>query len=92
MARGGVPFRDLMRTTARIVPIGLAVGAAFEAFMYYTGFWDVALRKEAERRAARREADAAIASTPTPIAVAVEAPTAVPQPQSKPPERPSYLR
>jgi hypothetical protein len=30
----------------------MVVGAGFETFMFFTGFWKVAIRKEAERIAA----------------------------------------
>lgn len=47
----GVPFRDLVSITLRrVIPAGLCLGAGMEGFMYATGFWDVATRKEAERR------------------------------------------
>ena len=53
--RQGMPLADLLRLTfTRVVPVGLAVGAAMEVFMYATGFWSVALRREAERREERR--------------------------------------
>ena len=42
----------------RVMPIGFVVGASMEAFMYFTGFWEVATRKEAERRAEREAAAA----------------------------------
>ena len=44
-------MRTLLLT--RVLPLGFVVGAAMEAFMYFTGFWAVATRKEAERRAER---------------------------------------
>ena len=50
-------MRELLLT--RVVPIGFAVGAGMEAFMYYTGFWSVATRKEAERRHERAATEAA---------------------------------
>ena len=31
------------------------LGACMETFMFYTGFWDVALRKEAERHVEREQ-------------------------------------
>ena len=50
MSRRGVPFRDVLRLTfTKVVPLGLALGAGMEVFMYYTGFWKTATRKEAER-------------------------------------------
>lgn len=53
----GVPFPDLLRVTAtRVVPAGFVLGAAMELFMYATGFWGVATRKEAERRLEARDA------------------------------------
>jgi len=56
MRRRGVPVADLRRLLlGRIIPLGFALGAGMEGFMYMTGFWDVALRKEAERRAEKRE-------------------------------------
>ena len=39
----------------RVAPAGLLVGASMEAFMYFTGFWAVATRKAAERRAALKD-------------------------------------
>ncbi len=50
-------MRALLLT--RVLPLGFVVGAAMEAFMYFTGFWAVATRKEAERRAEREAAAAA---------------------------------
>ena len=60
MSRGGMPraeFRRLLWT--RIVPAGAVLGASIETFMYFTGFWSVATRKEGERRleAEQRRAD-----------------------------------
>jgi hypothetical protein len=53
----GVPWRDVLRlTVTRVVPIGFAVGASMEAFMYFTGFWGVATRKAAERQTERQAA------------------------------------
>jgi hypothetical protein len=53
--RNGIPFKDLLRVTCvRVVPVGFAVGAAMETFMYYTGFWSTATRKQAERNAEAR--------------------------------------
>lgn len=46
----------------RVLPVGFAVGAGMEAFMYATGFWAVATRKEAERRQERALAAAAAAA------------------------------
>lgn len=49
----------LGKALVRVIPIGFAVGAAMETFMYFTGFYGVATRKEAERRmerASEREA------------------------------------
>ena len=55
------PWSEVLRVAAtRVVPAGLAVGACMEGFMYVTGFWSVALRKERERR------DAAAAAPPPP--------------------------
>lgn len=52
-----MPLAHLLRLAAtRVVPVGLAVGATMEAFMYATGFWGVATRREAERVAERRAA------------------------------------
>lgn len=51
----GVPaaeFRRLLLT--KIAPLGFVLGAGMEAFMYATGFWGVATKKEAERRAEKR--------------------------------------
>lgn len=59
--RAGVPLRDLLAVTLRrVVPAGLVIGAGMEAFMYYTGFWGVATRKEAERREERKAEIAAL--------------------------------
>lgn len=53
--RRGVPLSDLLRVSVtRVIPFGLAVGAFMETFMFYTGFWGTATRKEAERQAERR--------------------------------------
>ena len=46
------PWSDVFRLTLRITPIAMVVGAGFETFMFFTGFWKVAIRKEAERIAA----------------------------------------
>lgn len=35
---------------SRIIPGGLLIGAGMETFMIQTGFYDIALRKAAERR------------------------------------------
>jgi hypothetical protein len=43
-------------TATRIAPAGLVVGAGMETFMYYTGFWKTALKKENERRAEAKSA------------------------------------
>jgi len=49
---GYATFRHLVHVSAtRIIPAGFVIGAGMEAFMYYTGFWNTALRKEGERRA-----------------------------------------
>ena len=44
----------------RVLPFGLFLGASIETFMFYTGFWNVALRKASERRAF------ALSTTPPP--------------------------
>ena len=44
----------------RVIPAGLVAGASIEAFMYFTGFWAVATRKEAERREERAAARRAV--------------------------------
>jgi hypothetical protein len=50
--RGIVSTRDILHVCAtRIVPAGLIAGAGIETFMYFTGFWKTATRKEAERQA-----------------------------------------
>ena len=52
----GIPSAELYRLLLqKIIPIGLVLGASMEGFMYFTGFWDVALRKETERREERRQ-------------------------------------
>jgi len=72
-SRGGVPAAFLWKVTlTRVVPVGLVIGAAMETFMYYTGFWNVATRKEAERRAeaaakAAAEAEAAALAKANPL-------------------------
>ena len=43
----------LGRELLRVVPLCFVVGASIELFMNNTGFYDVALRKEGERRAER---------------------------------------
>ena len=51
-----VSNRDVRRLAlTRVVPVGLVVGAGMEVFMYFTGFWDVALRKAAEREMEARD-------------------------------------
>ena len=46
-----LPWSEALRFAAtRLLPLGLATGALLEGFMYATGFWAVALRKERERR------------------------------------------
>ena len=50
----------------RLLPLGLATGAAMEGFMFATGFWGVALRKERERRDAAAAAAAAAPQPPQP--------------------------
>ncbi len=51
-----VSNRDVLRLAlTRVVPVGLVVGAGMEVFMYFTGFWDVALRKAAEREMEARD-------------------------------------
>jgi hypothetical protein len=55
-ARRGVAAADMRRLLlTRIIPIGLILGASMETFMYFTGFWSVATRKEAERREEKRQ-------------------------------------
>jgi|LauGreSBDMM110SN_4_FD.fasta_scaffold671012_1 hypothetical protein len=49
------PWKDVFRLAARISPFAVATGFGFETFMYYTGFWKVATRKEAERQQAAQE-------------------------------------
>ena len=44
----------------RVLPFGLFLGASIETFMFYTGFWNVALRKASERR------EFALSTTPPP--------------------------
>ncbi len=39
----------LKLTLTRIIPAGLVLGASMETFMFYTGFWKVALKNAAER-------------------------------------------
>ncbi len=36
-------------TMRRVIPAGLVLGASMEVFMYYTGFWKVALKNAGER-------------------------------------------
>lgn len=51
----------------RIIPAGFVLGASIEAFMYYTGFWGIAIRKAEERDAESRNAlrfKTAAAATP----------------------------
>ena len=49
-AEMGVLIRDLLR----IIPLGVAVGAAAELFMVKTGFYAIVTRKEGERRLERQ--------------------------------------
>jgi len=42
-------WRDVFFLALRVSPIAAAIGFGAEVFMYYTGFWKVATRKEAER-------------------------------------------
>ena len=59
-----LPWSEVLRFAAtRLLPLGLATGALMEGFMYATGFWAVALRKERERR---DEAAATAARPPPP--------------------------
>ena len=62
------PLSVLRLALTRVIPVGLALGASMEVFMFYTGFWDVALRKAAEReleaRATREKVAAAEARFP----------------------------
>ena len=45
-----VPLADVLRTAIfRVAPVGLVVGAAMEAFMNVTGFYEVAKRNEREK-------------------------------------------
>lgn len=61
--RRGVPLGDLLRlTVTKVVPLGLAVGASMEVFMYFTGFWGTATTREAARRAERAASDATLRS------------------------------
>jgi hypothetical protein len=53
------PISRLLWT--KIVPLGFLLGAGMETFMYFTGFWNVATKKEAERRAERKDEIAALA-------------------------------
>lgn len=79
----GVPLGDLLRVIGlRVVPVGLVLGASMEAFMFYTGFWDVAIRKENERRAERAQN---LRALPPPGLWPVADP--VPQPPKAPEER-----
>ncbi|GAB5031239.1 Hypothetical protein NocV09_00501070 [Nannochloropsis oceanica] len=41
---------SFLQIVVRVVPACMLVGAGMELFMLNTGFYDVALRKEAERR------------------------------------------
>ncbi|EWM26334.1 hypothetical protein Naga_100078g7 [Nannochloropsis gaditana] len=43
-------MRPFLEIVVRLVPACMVVGASMELFMLNTGFYDVALRKEAERR------------------------------------------
>ena len=53
MTSGWARTRHLAFT--RVLPIGFVIGAGMETFMNLTGFYDVALCKEAERFVARQE-------------------------------------
>ena len=45
------PWSPVLRLAlTRLAPAGFALGAAMEGFMFATGFWGVAKRKEHERR------------------------------------------
>lgn len=45
-----VPLADVLRTALfRVVPVGIAVGACFEVFMNFSGFYEVAKRNEREK-------------------------------------------
>lgn len=56
-------MRDLLRlTVTKVVPLGLAVGASMEVFMYFTGFWGTATNRESVRRAERAATDATLRS------------------------------
>ena len=66
----GIPSADLYRLLLqRIIPIGLVLGASMEGFMYFTGFWDVALRKETERREERRQTLETLRSHGAPVVI-----------------------
>ena len=52
-----VPSSVLWRLClTKIMPAGFLLGAGMECFMYYTGFWNTALRKASEREEESREA------------------------------------
>ena len=53
-------------SVTRIIPAGLIIGASMETFMYYTGFWSVAIRKAEEREVEAREALIASRTVSTP--------------------------
>jgi len=44
-----------LSTLAKIVPTCFLLGAGMESFMIVTGFYNIAGRKEAERRVERKE-------------------------------------
>ena len=46
-------MRPLREALIRAIPVCFIAGASIELFMLNTGFYDVALRKEAERREER---------------------------------------
>lgn len=64
-------LRRLLLT--RIIPIGFGLGAGMEAFMYVTGFWGVATKKEAERRKEKQEEIARLAKAGMPMPSALMA-------------------
>lgn len=52
---------DVLRLCAtKIFPAGFVLGACMEGFMYATGFWGVATRKESERQVEAAEARQAL--------------------------------
>jgi hypothetical protein len=66
----------------RVAPLGFVLGAGMEGFMYATGFWKTATRKEAERELEAAEmrramrADAARARTELLLGGGARAPAA----------------